>query len=126
MIKNTAPKDIDSYIEGFPADVQSVLQELRKTIRNAAPNAIEAISYQIPTFKLKGNLVHFAAYTNHIGFYPTSSGIYNFKLELAKYKTAKGSVQFPLNKPIPFELITRIVEFRVQENLEKADLKAKK
>ncbi|MCK7528809.1 MAG: DUF1801 domain-containing protein [Ignavibacteriales bacterium] len=108
---------------GFPKDIQAILEELRKTIREAAPEATETISYQMPTFRLNGNLVHFAAYENHIGFYPAPSGITAFKKELSVYKNAKGSVQFPINKPLPFDLITRIVQFRVIENLEKARTK---
>ena len=110
---------IDEYIANFPQDVQDILQELRKTIRDPAPNAKETISYQIPTFKLNGNLVHFAAYKNHIGFYPTSSGINKFKKELAQYELSKGTIKFPRDKPIPLELIKRIVKYRVEENLEK-------
>jgi uncharacterized protein YdhG (YjbR/CyaY superfamily) len=124
MIKNQSlPKDIDSYIASFPKDIQEILEELRKTIHEAAPQATETISYQMPTFRLNGNLVHFAAYENHIGFYPTPSGIAAFKKELSVYKNAKGSVQFPINEPLPFDLITRIVQFRVIENLEKASTK---
>lgn len=114
-----APKDIDEYIANFPEDVQEILEKLRTTIREAAPEAEETISYQIPTFRLKGNLVHFAAYKKHIGFYPTPSGIEKFKKELSLYEGAKGSVKFPLDKPIPYDLIKMIVEFRVQENLNK-------
>lgn len=110
---------IDEYIETFPVEVQIVLEKMRQTIRKAAPEAVEAISYQIPTFKLNGNLVHFAAFKHHIGFYPTSSGIEAFKKELSPYKWAKGSVQFPLDEPIPYDLVERIVAFRVKENLEK-------
>jgi uncharacterized protein YdhG (YjbR/CyaY superfamily) len=122
----TAPKDIDEYIAGFPDDVRQTLEKIRRTIRKAAPNAQETISYQIPTFTLHGNLVHFAAFKNHIGFYPGPSGIEKFKDELSVYDGAKGSVQFPLNKSIPFSLISRIVEFRVKENLKKAEAKRKK
>jgi len=122
----STPKDIDQYIAGFPADVQEILEKVRLTIKKAAPDAKETISYQIPTFTLKGNLVHFAAYKKHIGFYPTSSGIEKFKKEVSAYKWAKGSVQFPLNQPIPYELITQIVTFRVKENLERAEAKGKK
>jgi len=110
---------IDEYIANFPQDVQDILQELRKTIRDSAPNAKETISYQIPTFKLNSNLVHFAAYKNHIGFYPTVSGINKFKKELAQYELSKGTIKFPRDKPIPLELIKRIVKYRVEENLEK-------
>ncbi len=113
---NTEYSTIDEYIQGFPEDVQSRLEKIRQTIKNAAPVAVEAISYRMPTFKLKGkNLVHFAAFKNHIGFYPIPSGIEAFKEELSIYKQGKGSVQFPLEKPIPYDLIRRIVEFRVKE-----------
>lgn len=115
---------ISEYIAAFPAEIQPILQELRATIRAAAPDAEEKISYQMPTFFLEGNLVHFAAYEKHIGFYPTPSGITAFRDELAAYKGAKGSVQFPLEKPLPLALIGRIVEFRVAENLAKAEKKA--
>ena len=112
-------KTIDEYIETFPTDIQSILEEIRQTIREAAPEAVEAISYQMPTFKLNGNLVHFAAHKNHIGFYPTPSGVEAFKKELAPYKSSKGSVQFPLDKPIPFDLVKKIVIVRVKENQKK-------
>lgn len=121
-----APTTIDEYIAGFPPDIQKILQEIRMTIKKAAPDAGEAIKYQMPTFTLKGNLVHFAAFKKHIGFYPVPTGIEAFKDELSVYKTAKGSVQFPLDKPIPFDLISRIVKFRVKENLDKAAAKGKK
>ena len=111
-----APQTIDAYIAGFPEDVQAILQQVRRTIHEAAPEATEAISYQMPTFKLHGNLVHFGAFKNHIGFYPVPSGMAAFEEELAAYKQGKGSVQFPLNKPMPLDLIRRIVEFRVQES----------
>ena len=110
---------IDEYIRTFPEDVQNILKKMRTTIREAAPGAQEAISYQIPTFQLNGNLVHFAAFKNHIGFYPTSSGIEAFNDELSPYKSAKGSVQFPIDKPVPYHLVKKIVLFRVQENLRK-------
>lgn len=119
-------KDIDEYIASFPKDVQVILEKIRMTIREAAPGAQESISYQIPTFKLDGNLVHFAGFKNHIGFYPTPSGIEAFKNELSGFKTAKGSVQFPLDQPIPYELISEITAFRVKENLAKSAGKAKK
>jgi uncharacterized protein YdhG (YjbR/CyaY superfamily) len=121
-----APKDIDEYIAGFPKDVQEILEKIRLTIRKAAPDAKEAIKYQLPTFTLKGNLVHFGAFKDHIGFYPAPRGIEEFKDELSVYKGAKGSVQFPLDEPIPFDLIGRIVEFRVKGNLERAGAKGKK
>ena len=101
-------------------DIQNILQKIRRTIQKVAPKAVEAISYKMPTFKLNGkNLVHFAAFKNHIGFYPTPSGIEAFKKELSPYKGAKGSVQFPIGKPIPYDLVKKIVIFRVKENLEK-------
>jgi len=112
-------EDIDSYIASFPEETRKLLQQLRITISKAAPEAKETINYGMPTFTLKGNLVHFAAFKNHIGFYPTRSGIEAFKKELSVYEGAKGSVQFPLAKPIPFDLISKIVEFRVKENLKK-------
>jgi uncharacterized protein YdhG (YjbR/CyaY superfamily) len=110
---------IDDYIAAFPEDVQRILGELRQTIKEAAPEAQETINYQIPTFTLNGNLVHFAAFEKHIGFYPTPSGIEAFKQELSRYKRAKGSVQFPIDEPLPLPLIRRIVEYRVKENMEK-------
>lgn len=110
-------KNIDEYIAQFPKDVQEILEKIRETIRKAAPSAVETIAYQMPTFKLNGNLIHFAAYKNHIGLYPTPNGIEAFKKELSVYKGAKGSVQFPLNQLIPYELIAKIVKFRVEENM---------
>jgi uncharacterized protein YdhG (YjbR/CyaY superfamily) len=127
MITNKKiPKDIDEYIASFPKDIQEILEKLRTTIKRAAPDAKEKISYQMPTFALKGNLVHFAAYKKHVGFYPTPTGIKAFKKELSAYKGAKGSVKFLLDKPIPFDLISKIVTFRVKENLERAEVKVKK
>lgn len=121
MNKKSQPaSNIDEYIAGFPGDVQKILIKIRATIRQAAPDAEEKISYQMPTFFLNGNLVHFAAFKNHIGFYPVPTGIEKFKKELSAYKGGKGSVQFPLDQPIPYELISRIVKFRVKENLVKA------
>ncbi|MCA1058214.1 DUF1801 domain-containing protein [Rossellomorea aquimaris] len=117
---------VDEYISQFPENVQERLQSLRELIIMTVPNAKEKISYQMPTFALHGNLVHFAAYKNHIGFYPTPSGINAFKDKMTEYKTAKASVQFPLNRPIPYELIREIVTFRVAENEEKADNRAQK
>ena len=117
---------IDEYIASFPEDIQKILETLRLTIRAAAPEATEKISYQMPTFYLKGNLVHFAAFKKHIGFYPAPRGIEAFKGELSVYKGAKGSVQFPIDQPMPLDLITRIVQFRVAENLEKAASKSRK
>lgn len=112
----TQANDIDAYIAGFPDEIQEILQKVRSTIRQAAPEAKEAIKYGLPTFVLNGNLVHFGGFPKHIGFYPTPSGIEKFKDELAVYKGAKGSVQFPLDQPIPYDLIRRITLFRVQEN----------
>lgn len=122
----TAPTNIDDYIAGFPPDVRAILEKIRETIRAAAPDAEETMSYQMPTFTLKGNLVHFAAFKKHIGFYPVPTGIEEFKSELAGYEGGKGSVKFPLDRPIPFDLISKIVAFRVKENLERAEAKAKK
>jgi uncharacterized protein YdhG (YjbR/CyaY superfamily) len=115
---------IEEYIATLPQEIQMRLEELRATIKAAAPEAQEKISYQMPTFYLHGNLVHFAAYKNHIGFYPTPSGVQAFKQELLPYETSKGSIQFPLDKPIPLDLITKIVLFRVSENLRRAEIKS--
>ena len=105
-----------AYIASFPKDVQTILEKIRQTIRKAVPGATETISYQIPTFKLNGgNLVHFAAWKEHIGFYAMPAGNVAFKKELAQYKVAKGSIQFPLDEPIPYDLVTKIVKFRVKE-----------
>ena len=123
---STAPKTIDEYIASFPQEIQEILEKIRLTIQNAAPEAEEAIKYQMPTFTLYGNLVHFAAYKKHIGFYPVPSGIEKFKEELSAYEGGKGSVRFPLDKPIPYDLIRKIVAFRMQENLERAKAKQKK
>lgn len=118
------PKEsIDEYIAGFPAAVQQQLQLVRATIKAAAPDAVETIKYAIPTFILNGNLVHFGGFKNHIGFYPAPQGLEAFKNELLAYKGAKGSVQFPLNQPMPVDLITKIVKFRVQKNQEKVSRK---
>ena len=114
---NAQIDSIDTYIDQFPNDVQARLQQLRKTILKLAPGATEAMSYQIPTFKLNGNLVHFAAFKKHIGFYPGAAGIAAFQDELAVYKSAKGSVQFPLDQALPLDLVKKIVKFRVAQNL---------
>ena len=115
---------MDAYIVSFPKEVQGILQKIRETIRKAAPGAAEAISYQIPTFKLNGrNLVHFAAWKEHIGFYATPSGNAAFKKELARYKMAKGSIQFPLDEPIPYDLVAKIAKFRVTETQTKKKTK---
>lgn len=116
-IAATTPANIDDYIASFPQEVQVILEKLRQTIRQAAPDATEKISYQMPTFYLNGNLVHFAAYKNHIGFYPAPSGIVAFQDELTKYKTSKGAIQFPINEALPLALVKKIVAFRVKENL---------
>ena len=123
---HTVPTTIDEYIAGFPQNVQEILQEIRATIRNAAPGAQETIKYQMPTFVLNGNLVHFAAFKKHIGFYPVPTGIAKFKDELSVYAGGKGSVQFPLDQPMPYALIGKIVEFRVKENLDRAATKAQR
>lgn len=117
MTSNEIDKNsIDQYIATFPESVQQLLQQIRATIQQAAPDATEAISYAMPTFKLNGNLVHFAGYKNHIGFYPTPSGIEPFKDELVNYKCSKGAIQFPIDEPLPIKLIRKIVLHRVQIN----------
>jgi uncharacterized protein YdhG (YjbR/CyaY superfamily) len=117
---------IDEYIRAFPKDIQKILEKIRQAIKEAAPGAEETISYQIPTFKFHGNLVHFAAFKNHIGLYPTPGSLEKFKKEFSVYKTSKGSVQFPIDKPIPLRLIQKIVRYRVKENLGIAKTKKKK
>lgn len=107
---------IDEYILNFPTNVQTILQKIRTTIQKQAPEAKEKISYGIPTFTFHGNLVHFAAYAHHIGFYPGSSGVNAFKKELAKYHTSKGTIQFPLDQPVPYDLIAKITAYRVTES----------
>ncbi len=114
---------VDDYIEAFPRDVQRVLEELRATIRSAAPGATEMISYQMPAFKLKSVLVYYAAFKDHVSLFPKASGVAAFKDELAGYKVSKGTVQFPLDKPIPLDLVRRIVRFRVKEDLAKGSVK---
>jgi len=123
--KQAAPKDIDEYIARFPDDVRKLLEKVRTTIRKAAPNAEEKISYQIPAFTLKGNLVYFAAFKKHIGFYPMTAAIKRFKKELSVYEGAKGTVRFPFDQPLPLKLISKIVKFRVKENLKRAEAKTK-
>ena len=123
--KNTYAS-FDDYFLLFPSDIREILNKLRKVIKEAAPEAEEKISYQMPTFYLHGNLVHFAAFKNHIGLYPTPSGIDAFEPELAQYKGGKGSLRFPIEKPLPYELISRIVKYRVAENIVKAEGKLKK
>ena len=120
------PKDIDDYIAGFPADVQKILQKIRATIHKAAPKAEEAIKYQIPTFVQNGNLIHFAAYKNHIGVYPAPRGVAEFKDEVAGYEGGKGTLRFPLDEPIPYDLISRIVKFRATRDREGAKAKKKR
>ncbi len=117
--KKDQPATIDEYIAQFPEDVQQILTRIRAVIHESAPQAVERISYQMPAFYLRGNLVYFGAHKQHIGFYPTGSGIEAFKEELAAFKWSKGAVQFPLDEPIPYELISKIVKFRVAENLKK-------
>ena len=117
--------NIDEYISSFPEGTQKLLAQVRATVRTAAPDAEEVISYQMPAFKFHGILVYFAAYKNHIGFYPGASGIAAFSKEFSGYKWAKGSVQFPIDKPIPVDLISKIVKFRVRQNLEKMAVKKK-
>jgi uncharacterized protein YdhG (YjbR/CyaY superfamily) len=124
--KNKIPRSIDEYIALFSEDIQTKLQDMRAAIRAAAPEATEKISYQMPTFALKGNLVHFAAWKKHIGFYPTPSGTQAFEHELSIYESAKGSIKFPIEEPLPLELISKIVKFRVTENLRKAEIKLSK
>lgn len=123
----TAPTTIDEYIAGFPPDVQEMLEQVRLAIRTTAPEAEETISYKMPTFTLNGRyLVYFAAYKNHIGLYPAPIGVEEFKEELSVYGGGKGTVKFPLDKPLPLELITKIVKFRVAENLKTAEVKSSK
>ena len=122
--KKSGFNSIDEYIATFPKDIQKILEELRATIKAAAPDSEEKISYQMPTFFLNGNLVHFAAFKKHIGFYPTPSGIEAFQKELSVYDGAKGSVQFPIDEPMPLKLISRIVKFRAAENIKKAKIKS--
>lgn len=119
-MNRTKFNDINEYIASFPNDTQEILEHLRTTIRKAAPEAEEVISYQMPAFKLHEILVYFAGYNNHIGFYPTPSGIKAFQNELSGFKNSKGAVQFPLDKQLPTGLITEIVKFRVKENMEKS------
>ncbi|MDQ3021956.1 MAG: DUF1801 domain-containing protein [Bacteroidota bacterium] len=123
-MKTSKPNNIDEYIAVYPKEAQKVLKQLRSTIMKAAPKAEETINYGIPTFSLEGNLVHFGAYKNHIGFYPAPSGIKEFKNELSSYEGAKGSVKFPIDKPLPLKLVTQIVKFRVKENLGKIKIKS--
>jgi uncharacterized protein YdhG (YjbR/CyaY superfamily) len=115
-----APATVDAYINAYPEDVRRVLKRMRQTIRAAAPAAVESISYQMPAYKLNGKpLVYFAGWKTHVGFYPIPSGIERFEQQLSRYKRAKGSVQFPLDQPIPYDLVTKIVRFRAKEILRK-------
>ena len=125
-MKLSAPKHIAEYIAGFPPDVEEALRTIRTIVRAAAPGAEEALKYRIPTFVLKENVVHFAAFEKHIGFYPTPSAIEAFSTDLRAYVSAKGSVQFPLNRPVPFALIRKMVQFRVKEVREKTTSQRKK
>ncbi|MGO4291708.1 iron chaperone [Chitinophaga sp. RAB17] len=125
-MKSTTISTIDEYIAGFPPDIQEILEQVRATVKKSAPKAEETISYGMPAFKQNGHLVYFAAFKNHIGFYPIPSGMEQFKAELAGYKTGKGSVQFPLDEPMPLTLIGKIVKFRVKENEKKSAAKKKK
>lgn len=122
----TEVPNIDAYISGFPPETRLLLEQIRSTIHRAAPEAVEAMKYGMPTFVLEGNLVHFAGWKSHIGFYPVPSGIEAFKAELSIYKQSKGAVQFPLDQPMPLELISKIVKYRVQENQEQARLRKAK
>lgn len=126
MKSMNAPFNVDQYITGFPKQTQAILTRLRATIKKAAPDAEEKISYGIPTFVLKGNLVHFGGYKDYIGFYPTPSGVEAFKKELSVFEGAKGSIKFPIGQPLPLDLISKIVKFRVEENLRKAGTKTKR
>jgi uncharacterized protein YdhG (YjbR/CyaY superfamily) len=119
MSRKSEYRTIDQYIAAFPPEVQQILSKLRAVIRRAAPDAEEAIRYGIPTFRLNGNLVHFAAFKNHIGFYPTPSALEQFRKELSAYTTKKGTVQFPSGQPVPYDLVERIVRFRVRESQER-------
>lgn len=126
MQAGTKFKTVDEYIAAFPAKTKSLLKQIRSAIKAAAPGAEEVISYNMPAFKQEGVLVFYAAYKEHIGFYPTASGIANFKKEIEAYKNSKGAVQFPIDKPLPLDLVKKITKFKVKENLEKASIKKKK
>jgi uncharacterized protein YdhG (YjbR/CyaY superfamily) len=126
MKTTKVPANIQEYIANFPVQIQQKLEELRAAIKKAAPGAEEKISYHMPAFVLNGILVYFAAYSNHIGFYPTSTGVKAFQDELVGFKSSKGAIQFPINKPLPLDLITRIVIYRSNENVIRAELKARK
>lgn len=125
-MKSAVAGSIDEYIAGFPEDIQQKLEQVRATIKEAAPGAVEAIKYAMPAFVFKGNLVFFAAYKNHIGFYPAPTENEAFKEDLSAYKSGKGTLQFPFDKPIPLKLVSKIVKFRVKENSEKENRKKQK
>lgn len=125
-MKAPVAANVDEYIKGFPTEVQALLQEVRTTVKAAAPTAEETIKYAMPTYMLNGNLVYFAAFKNHIGFYPAPTNDARFTKALAPYKTGKGSVQFPIDKPMPVALITKIVQLRIKQNAEKQQAKQKK
>jgi uncharacterized protein YdhG (YjbR/CyaY superfamily) len=125
-MKNKVPETIDEYIAGFPKDIQTMLKRVRATVKKAAPKATEAIKYAIPAFVLNGNLIFFAAFKKHISVYPAPRGVESFKKELSAYEGGKGTVQFPVDKPLPLALISKIVKFRVMKNLEAAAAKSKK
>ncbi len=125
-MKSVKAGNINEYIEGFPKDIQKLLEAMRAVIRKAAPEAEETIKYGIPTFTLNGNLVHFGGYKSHIGFYPAPAGIEEFKKELSKYEGSKGTIRFPIDRPLPLSLISRIVKFRVKKNTDKAKMKMKR
>jgi uncharacterized protein YdhG (YjbR/CyaY superfamily) len=118
--KMVKPKNFEEYLVSFPTETQKIMVQLRETIKKAAPEADEVISYGMPSFKQNGRLLYFAAFKNHIGFYPMMTGVEAFKTKLSSYKWGKGSIQFPLQKPLPLGLITKIVKFRVKENVEKS------
>ena len=125
-MKSPAPEDIDDYIDGFPNNVQKILQRIRKTIQKAAPGAQEVISYQMPAFKLNRVFVYFAGYQKHVSLYPAPRGVAAFKQELAEYEGGKGTVQFPLDQPVPYDLITRIVKYKVDEDAALSNARSKK
>jgi uncharacterized protein YdhG (YjbR/CyaY superfamily) len=126
MAKSTSPRTIDEYIAGYPREVQAILRKIRVTIRKAAPGAQESISYQIPTFESNGTLISFAAFSQHIGLYPAPTGSESFNRRLSAYRSSKSTVKFPLDKPVPYSLITQIVKLRVKANRERAAAKAKR
>jgi uncharacterized protein YdhG (YjbR/CyaY superfamily) len=125
MTPGTKFKSVDEYLSVFPANTKAVLQEMRNTIKKAAPQAEEVISYNMPAYKLNGILVYFAGYANHVGFYPTASGMEAFKQEFSGYKNSKGAVQFPIDRPLPLALITKVVKFRISQTQEKQKNKSK-